>query len=98
MANLDFGTTAVVEPNNTKIFGTADTAVHFEKLFAALKRAVFFGDNVVVFEDELEDYLLFVVSGWFAVARPAKTARVMSWSFISRRFFWLDRRKTVNVS
>jgi hypothetical protein len=40
-ANFDFGTTAVVEPNNTKIFGTADTAVHFEKLFAALKRAVF---------------------------------------------------------
>lgn len=34
MANLDFGTTSVVEPNNTKIFGTADTAVHFEKLFA----------------------------------------------------------------
>jgi hypothetical protein len=27
MANLDFGTTAVVEPNNTKVFGTADTTV-----------------------------------------------------------------------
>jgi hypothetical protein len=39
VANLDFGTTAVVEPNNTK----RDTAVHFEKLFAddvSLQRAL----------------------------------------------------------
>jgi hypothetical protein len=39
MANLDFGTTAVVEPNNTK----RDTAVRFEKLFAddvSLQRAL----------------------------------------------------------
>ena len=75
MANLDFGRTPVVEPNQGKIFGTADTAVCFEQLFgddvplrralAALQRGPFpfYRDNVVVFEDNLEDYLLFVVSG-----------------------------------
>src|SRR5262249_39780551 len=42
MANLDFGTTPVIEPTDTKIFGTADNAVQFEKLFAddvSLQRA-----------------------------------------------------------
>jgi hypothetical protein len=93
MANLDFGTTPVVELNDSKIFGTADTAVYFEKLFAddmSLQRALsalqrgpvrFYRDNVVVFEEDLEDYLLFVVSGVVAVARPAKTALAMSLPF-----------------
>src|SRR5262245_16160331 len=94
MANLDFGTTPVFEQTDTKIFGTADNAVQFEKLFAddvSLQRALatlqrgpvrFYRDNVFVFEDDLDDYLLSSSRAWFAVAGPAKTALAMSLPFI----------------
>ena len=60
MANIDFDTTPVVEPNKTKIFGTVDTSVDFAKTFGeevTLKRALsalqrgparFYRDNVIV--------------------------------------------------
>jgi hypothetical protein len=33
MANIDFDTTPVVEPSETKIFGTVETSVDFAKTF-----------------------------------------------------------------
>ena len=77
MANVDFCiTTAVVEPNDNKIFGTADTAVDFAQTFGnnnvSLNRALsalqrgpvrFYRDNVIVCDGDAVDYLFFVVSG-----------------------------------
>jgi len=111
MANLDFNTTPVVEPNNSKIFGTADTAVCFEKLFAddvflqrtlaALQRGPvrYYRDNVVVFEDDLEDYLLFVVSG---VVRSCKTCKngtrnVVAFYLPGDFFGWADVKHSLSI-
>jgi CRP/FNR family nitrogen fixation transcriptional regulator len=110
MANLDLGT-AHAEPNHSKIFGTADTAVCFEKLFAddvslqrtlsALQRGPvrFYRDNVVVFEDEMEDYLLFVVSG---VVRSCKTCKngvrnVVAFYLPGDLFGWSDVRRSLSI-
>src|SRR5215470_19192613 len=111
MANLDFSTTPVVEPNNSKIFGTADTAVCFEKLFAddvflqrtlaALQRGPvrYYRDNVVVFEDDLENYLLFVVSG---VVRRCKTYKngsrnVVAFNLPGDLFGWTDVNRSLAI-
>jgi CRP/FNR family transcriptional regulator, nitrogen fixation regulation protein len=111
MANLDFGRTPVVEPNQGKIFGTADTAVCFEQLFgddvplrralAALQRGPFpfYRDNVVVFEDNLEDYLLFVVSG---VVRSCKTCKngsrnLAAFYLPGDLFGWTDVKRTLSI-
>ena len=43
MANVDFYTAPSIEFNDTKIFGTADTAAHFVKMFdgnASLQRTL----------------------------------------------------------
>ena len=109
MANLDF-TTPVVEPNHSKIFGTADTAVCFEQLFgevplrralAALQRGPvrFYRDNVVVFEDDVEDYLLFVVSG---VVRRCKTGKngtrnIVAFNLPGDLFGWTDLNRSLSI-
>jgi len=75
MANLDFDKTPLVEPDDSKIFGTVDTAVDFATACGnnvSLKRALpalqrgpvrFYRDNVIVCDEEAADYLFFVVSG-----------------------------------
>jgi CRP/FNR family transcriptional regulator, nitrogen fixation regulation protein len=75
MANVDFDTTPLVEPNNKKIFGTVDTAVDFAPTLrneVSLKRALsalqrgpvcFYRDNVIACDEDAADYLFFVVSG-----------------------------------
>jgi hypothetical protein len=87
MANLDF-----VERNDQSIFGTVDTAVEFKELFAedaSLQRALkalqrgpvrFYHNNHIVAEDNLEKYLLFVVSG---VARSCKVCKGGTRSVVS---------------
>ena len=111
MANLDFGTAPIAEPDHSKIFGTADTAVCFGKLFAddvslqrtlsALQRGPirFYRDNVVVFEDDLEDYLLFVVSG---VVRSCKTCKngtrnVVGFYLPGDLFGWTDVKRSLSI-
>lgn len=111
MANLDFGTTPVIAPTDTKIFGTADTAVQFEKLFAddvslqrtlsALQRGPvrFYRDNVVIFEDDLEDYLLFVVSG---VVRSCKVCKegvrnIVGFYLPGDLFGWTDVKRSLAI-
>ena len=111
MANLDFGTRPFVEPNQGKIFGTADTAVCFEQLFAddvPLQRALaalqrgpvpFYRDNVVIFEDNLADYLLFVVSG---VVRSCKTCKngsrnVAAFYLPGDLFGWTDVKRSLAI-
>jgi CRP/FNR family transcriptional regulator, nitrogen fixation regulation protein len=75
MANLDFDKTPLVEPDDSKIFGTVDTAVDFATTAGnsvSLKRALpalqrgpvpFYRDNVIVCDEDAADYLFFVVSG-----------------------------------
>jgi len=110
MANVDF-TTTVVEPNNSKIFGTAETAVYFEKLFAddvslqrtltALQRGPvrFYRDNVVVFEDDLAEYLLFVVSGVVRRCKSYKngTRNVVAFNLPGDLFGWTDINRSLSI-
>jgi CRP/FNR family transcriptional regulator, nitrogen fixation regulation protein len=75
MAHVDFEKTPVVEPDDSKIFGTVETAVDFATTFGnnvALKRALsalqrgpvrFYRDNVIVGDEAAAEYLFFVVSG-----------------------------------
>src|SRR6476620_8024687 len=84
MANLDFYTTPFVEFNDTKIFGTADTAAHFAKMLdgnASLQRNLsalqrgpvrFYRDQVIALDEDVDKYLLFVVTG---VVRSCKMCK-----------------------
>jgi len=99
MANLAFYTTPSIEINETKIFGTTDTAAHFAKVFgdnASLQRSLsalqrgpvrFYRDNVIAFDDDVADYLLFVVAGVVRSCRFAKAARAASFPFTCRVSF-----------
>src|SRR5262245_51729442 len=110
MANVDFGAAPVDEPIGTKIFGTADRAVQFEKLFAddvSLRKALaalqrgpvrFYRNNVVIFEDD-EDHLLFVVSG---VVRSGKICRngnrnVVAFYLPGDLFGWTDVKQSLLI-
>lgn len=75
MANVDFDTTPVAEPSDTKISGTVETPVDFANTFGndvALKWALsglqrglirFYRDNVIACDEDASDYVFFVVSG-----------------------------------
>ena len=92
MANLDFYTTPFAEFNDTKIFGTADTAAHFAKVFdgnASLQRTLsalqrgpvrFYRDQVISLDEDVAEYLLFVVTG---VVRSCKTCKSGARSVVS---------------
>jgi len=111
MANLAFDKASVVGTDSGKIFGTADTAVQFEKLFAgnvsvqqtlpAIQRGPvrFYRDNVVAFEDDLENYLLFVVSG---VVRRCKTCKngtrnIVAFNLPGDLFGWTDVSRSLAI-
>ena len=111
MANLDFYTTSFVDFNCTKIFGTADTAAHFSKMFdsnASLQRTLsalqrgpvrFYHDQVIALDEDVAEYLLFVVTG---VVRSCKTCKSGTRSvvafYLPGDFFWLDRCEAVVVN
>ena len=111
MANSDFYTTPFVEFNDTKIFGTADTAAHFAKVFgddASLQRTLsalqrgpvsFYRDNVIALDEDVADYLLFVVSG---VVRSCKICKsgirsVVSFYLPGDLFGWTEPKLSLTI-
>jgi CRP/FNR family transcriptional regulator, nitrogen fixation regulation protein len=110
MANLDFYT-PFVGFNYTKIFGTADTAAHFAKVFgddtslqrtlSALQRGPvrFYRDNVIAREEDVADYVLFVISG---VVRSCKicesgTRSVVSFYLPGDLFGWTEPKLSLSI-
>ena len=111
MANLDFCTTPFVEFENTKIFGTADTAANFAKVVgddASLQRKLsalqrgpvrFYQNNVIALNEDVADYLMFVVTG---VVRSCKICKSGSRSVVS--FYlpgdfvgWVDAKLSLSI-
>jgi CRP/FNR family transcriptional regulator, nitrogen fixation regulation protein len=111
MANLDFYTTPSIEINETKIFGTADTAAHFAKVFgndASLQRTLsalqrgptrFYRDQVIALDEGVAEYLLFVVTG---VVRSCKTCKsgarsVVSFYLPGEFLGWVDAKLSLSI-
>jgi CRP/FNR family transcriptional regulator, nitrogen fixation regulation protein len=111
MANLDFYTTPSIEINETKIFGTADTAAHFAKVFgddASLQRTLsalergpvrFYRDEVIALDEGVAGYLLFVVTG---VVRSCKICKngarsVVSFYLPGEFLGWVDAKLSLSV-
>jgi CRP/FNR family nitrogen fixation transcriptional regulator len=111
MANLDFYTTPSIEINETKIFGTADTAAHFAKVFgddASLQRTLsalergpvrFYRDEVIALDEGVAGYLLFVVTG---VVRSCKICKngarsVVSFYLPGEFLGWVDAKLSLSI-
>src|SRR6476619_2910980 len=111
MANLDFCRTPVIEFDDTKIFGTADSAANFAKVIgndASLQRKLsalqrgpvrFYQNNVIALNEDVADYLMFVVSG---VVRSCKICKSGSRSVVS--FYlpgdfvgWVDAKLSLSI-
>ena len=111
MANLDFRTTPVVEFDDTKIFGTADTAANFAKVVgddASLQRKLsalqrgpvrFYQNNVIALNEDVADHLMFVITG---VVRSCKICRNGNRSIVS--FYlpgdfvgWVDAKLSLSI-
>ena len=111
MANLDFHTTPLVEFENTKIFGTADTAANFAKVagddtslqrkLSALQRGPvrFYQNNVIALNEDVADHLMFVITG---VVRSCKICRNGNRSIVS--FYlpgdfigWVDAKLSLSI-
>jgi CRP/FNR family transcriptional regulator, nitrogen fixation regulation protein len=111
MANLAFYTTPSIEINETKIFGTTDTAAHFAKVFgdnASLQRSLsalqrgpvrFYRDNVIAFDDDVADYLLFVVAGVVRSCKVCKsgTRSVVSFYLPGEFLGWVDAKLSLSI-
>jgi CRP/FNR family nitrogen fixation transcriptional regulator len=111
LANLDFYTTPFAEFNDTKIFGTADTAAHFAKVFgddASLQRTLsalqrgpvsFYRDNVIALDGDVSDYLLFVVSGVVRSCKICKsgTRSVVAFYLPGDLFGWTDAKLSISI-
>ena len=96
MANIDFDTKPLIAPNDSKIFGTVDTAVDFAETLGkdiSLKRALctlqrgpvrFYRDNVIVCDEneDAADYLFLSSAELFAVANLSKMVTAMLSLFI----------------
>jgi CRP/FNR family transcriptional regulator, nitrogen fixation regulation protein len=110
MANLDFYTTPFVDFNCTKIFGTADTAAHFAKVLGddvSLQRALsalqrgpvsFYRDNVIALDEDVADYLLFVISGVVRSCKICKrgTRSVVSFYLPGDFFGWTEQKLSLS--
>ena len=111
MTNLDFYTTSFVHFNCTKIFGMADTAAHFSKMFdgnASLQRTLsalqrgpvrFYHDQVIALDEDVAEYLLFVVTG---VVRSCKTCKsgtrsVVAFYLPGDFFGWMDAKLSLSI-
>jgi CRP/FNR family nitrogen fixation transcriptional regulator len=111
LANLDFYTTPFVEFNYTKIFGTADTAAHFAEVFgddASLQRTLsalqrgpvrFYRDNVIALDEDVADYLLFVISGVVRSCKICKsgTRSVVSFYLPGDLFGWTEPKLSLSI-
>ncbi|HEY3223836.1 MAG TPA: helix-turn-helix domain-containing protein [Pseudolabrys sp.] len=110
MANLDFYTTPL-DVNDTKIFGTADTAAHFAKvagdnaslqrILSALQRGPvhFYRNNVIALDEDVADYLLFVVTGVVRSCKICKrgTRSVVSFYLPGDFFGWVDAKLSLSI-
>ena len=113
MANIDFDTKPLVAPNDSKIFGTVDTAVDFTETLGkdlSLKRALcalqrgpirFYRDNVIVCDEneDAADYIYFVVSG---VVRSCKSfengnRNVVAFYIPGDLFGWTDLKRSLSL-
>jgi CRP/FNR family transcriptional regulator, nitrogen fixation regulation protein len=111
MANLDFSTTPFADFAYTKIFGTPDTAAHFAKVFgdnASLQRALsalqrgpalFFRDNVIAFDEDVADHLMFVVTGVVNSCKICKsgTRSVVSFYLPGDLFGWSEPKLSLSI-
>ena len=111
MANLDFCTTPFVEFDDTKIFGTADTAANFAKVVgddASLQRKLsalqrgpvrFYHDNVVALNEDVADYLMFVVTGVVRSCKICKNGNRSIVSFYLPGDFigWVDAKLSLSI-
>jgi CRP/FNR family nitrogen fixation transcriptional regulator len=111
MANLDFCATPVVEFDDTKTFGTADSGANFAKVVgddASLQRKLsalqrgpvrFYQNNVIALNEDVAHYLMFVVTG---VVRSCKICRNGNRSVVS--FYlpgdfvgWVDAKLLLSI-
>jgi CRP/FNR family nitrogen fixation transcriptional regulator len=111
MANLDFCTAPFAESNDTKIFGTADTAAHFAKVFdgnATLQRTLsalqrgpvrFYQDSVIALNEDVADYLMFVVRGVVRSCKVCKSGNRSIVSFYLPGDFvgWVDAKLSLSI-
>ena len=111
MANLDFSTTPFADFDCTKIFGTPDTAAHFAKVFgdnASLQRALsalqrgpahFYRDNVIALDEDVADYLMFVVRGVVRSCKVCKSGNRSIVSFYLPGDFvgWVDAKLSLSI-
>src|SRR5262245_41673926 len=108
MANVDFVRTPVVEPNDTKIFGTVETPVDFAKTFGndvSLKRALsalqrgpirFYRDNVIACDEDTGYYIFFVVSGVVRSCKACEGGAAQCRRLLSSwRSVWLDGSEAI---
>jgi CRP/FNR family transcriptional regulator, nitrogen fixation regulation protein len=110
MSTIDYAT-PFVEFNDTKIFGTADTSAHFAKTFgnnasvqrtlSALQRGPvrFYRDNVIALDEDVADYLLFVVTGVVRSCKICKrgTRSVVSFYLPGDFFGWVDAKLSLSI-
>ena len=111
MANLDFSTTPVVEFDDTKIFGTADTAANFAKVVgddASLQRKLsalqrgpvrFYQNNVIALNEDVADYLMFVITGVVRSCKNCKSGHRSIVSFYLPGDFvgWVDAKLFLSI-
>ena len=111
MANLDFSSAPFADFSYTKIFGTPDTAAHFAKVFgdnASLQRALsalqrgpalFFRDNVIAFDEDVADHLMFVVTGVVRSCKICKsgTRSVVSFYLPGDLFGWSEPKLSLSI-
>jgi CRP/FNR family transcriptional regulator, nitrogen fixation regulation protein len=111
MANVDFDTTPVVGPSETKIFGTVEASVDFARKFdedVTLQRALsalqrgpgrFYRDNVIACDEDAADYMFFVDSG---VVRSCKvfesgTRNVVAFYLPGDLLGWSDLNHSLSI-
>ena len=111
MANLDFCTTPVIEFDDTKIFGTADSAANFAKVIgndASLQRKLsalqrgpvrFYQNNVIALNEDAADYLMFVITGVVRSCKNRKSGNRSIVSFYLPGDFvgWVDAKLSLSV-
>ena len=111
MANLDVCTAPFVEFDDTKIFGTAETAANFAKVagddvslqrkLSALQRGPvrFYQNNVIALNEDVADYLMFVVTGVVRSCRNGKSGNRSIVSFYLPGDFvgWVDAKLSLSI-
>ena len=111
MANLDFCATPFIEFDDTKIFGTADTAANFAKVVgddASLQRKLsalqrgpvrFYQNNVIALNEDAAEYLMFVVTGVVRSCKNCKNGNRSIVSFYMPGDFvgWVDAKLSLSI-